>query len=81
MNPIDLDFSKICLTGPHGKWLFTGKIGICTSSEKVHEVLICMKGNTLCEKEILRLKGITRGALQCWVLGMLLGILISDCGT
>lgn len=56
------------------------KIGICTSSEKVHEVLICMKGNTLCEKEILRLKGITRGALQCWVLGMLLGILISDCG-
>lgn len=29
------------------------KIGICTSSEKVHEVLICMKGNALCEKEIL----------------------------
>jgi len=35
-----------------------------------------MKGNILCEKEILQLKGITHGALQCWVLGILPGILI-----
>lgn len=40
-----------------------------------------MKGNTLCEKEILQLKGITHGVLQCQVLGILPGILINDYGT
>lgn len=53
MNSIDLDFSRVRHTRPYGKWLFTGKNRNLYKIGKVHKVLICIKGNTLSEKEIL----------------------------